>query len=172
MVGSTWISAYNGAIKKEAIVNEDLGNVHASLTGRYEKVATFIDAIQDANATIQGYLDTIAQAREAFADAISNNNNDAAYDSSATIDQTFVTLVSYMEDNPDSYNTVSLYIGYLDEFTASTNRVINDIGTYNEAVKEYNTHIQIFPNVIFVGSREKYTQYSTANYNATLPTFN
>jgi len=35
VIGSTWISAYNGAIKKEAIVNEDLGNVHASLTGRY-----------------------------------------------------------------------------------------------------------------------------------------
>ncbi|MCB9498011.1 MAG: hypothetical protein H6688_00975 [Erysipelotrichaceae bacterium] len=80
------------ALLKEAVVNEDLGNVHASLTGRYEKVATFIDAIQDANATIQGYLDTIAQAREAFADAISNNNNDDAYDSSATIDQTLSRL--------------------------------------------------------------------------------
>lgn len=42
----------------------------ASLGIRYEKVLTFIDAIEDANATVMGYLNIIKDARIAFAEAI------------------------------------------------------------------------------------------------------
>jgi LemA protein len=172
VIGALWISAFNGAVRNEAAVNEKRGNVHASLSARYEKVVVFVDAIESANATILSYLDTIMDAREAFADALDSRDEGAADEAATTLDGTFVTLVAYMEDNPDSYNTVNLYSGYMGEFSASTNAVRFDIGEYNEAVKVYNTHIQIFPNNLFVGGREVLSEYSLSNYNATLPTFN
>lgn len=172
VIGALWMSAFNGAVRLDAAVAEKRGNVHASLSARYEKVVVFVDAIESANATVQAYLDTIMDARTAFATAIDNSNDLAADEAATTLDGTFVTLVAYMEDNPDSYNTVSLYSGYMGEFSASTNAVRFDIGEYNGAVRNYNTHIQTFPNNMFVGGREPLTEYSLANYNATLPTFN
>lgn len=172
VVGGTWISASNGAVTKENAIIENMGNVHAKLSGRYEKITAFIDAVEGANATVQGYLDTIMTARAAFADAIAAGNNVGANETAETIDGTFVTLVSYMEDNPASYNTVNLYGGYMAEFAASTNMVTTAITTYNSAVTAYNNHIKTFPNVIFVGGRTTYDIWPLTNYNSTLPTFN
>lgn len=72
VIGSFWVSAYNGAVVREAEVVEARGNVYAALEARYVKVDVLIDAIEDANTTIEGYLTIIADAREAFAAAIEN----------------------------------------------------------------------------------------------------
>jgi LemA protein len=172
IIGFTWVNAYNGAIQKNNAIVEQQGNVHATLSARYEKVGAFIDAIEGANSTVQGYLNTIMAARTAFANAIAAGNVAAANESAATIDGTFITLVSYMEDNPSSYNTVNLYAGFMSEFSAATNVVTNAILTYNSYVTSYNNHIQQFPNSLFVGTRTPYTPYNVSNYNTQLPTFN
>lgn len=171
-IGGLWIGASNGAIRKENKIIEGMGTVHAALSGRYEKVTVLIDSIESANATVQGYLDTITAARTAFADAIRNGNNAEANEEAVTIDQTFFTLVGYMEDNPSSYNTVSLYAGFNAEFAASTNLVTETIITYNSYVTAYNNHIQTFPNNIFTGARTAYSIWPLSFYSSTLPTFN
>lgn len=172
VTGSTWIGAVNGEVRKNQNVIEATGNVHAKLGGRYEKVSAFIDAIEDANATIVGYLTIIADARTAFADAIASNDLEAANGAAQTIDATFIDLVSYMEDNPSSYNTVDLYSGYMAEFAASTNAVIVAVTTYNSEVNAYNTHIATFPNLIFLQGKTPYETWAVTYYNTTLPTFN
>lgn len=172
IIGITWISAYNGEITKNNEIENDRGNVHAALGARYDKVLALIDAIEGANQTVTGYLNIIKDARVAFAQALENDNPAAADESAEVIDSTFVTLLSYMEHNPESYNTVSLYAGFAGEFSASTNVVLNAITIYNESVKEYNNHIQTFPNVLFLGGKTPYKSYDVSNYNTTLPTFN
>jgi LemA protein len=171
LVSILWISAYNGAVRKELEITNAEGNVHAALNGRYEKVGVFIDAIDHADATIQGYLTTITEARVAFATAIGASDIEAQSDSANTIDQTLLTLVSYMEDNPSSYQTVGLVSGYLAEISASTNFITTSIMTFNQKVTAYNTHIKTFPNNIFVGARTPYETYKLTNYNSPLPTF-
>ncbi|MFA5542514.1 MAG: LemA family protein [Bacilli bacterium] len=172
IVGISWISAFNGEVSRNNDVVEYRGNVYAALSARYEKVGAFIDAIEGANATVTGYLTIISEARQAFANAIASGNIAAANEAISDIDGTFVTLLSYMEDNPESYNTVNLYSGFLGEFSASTNVVTTQIGEYNKKVNTYNTHIQRFPNNLFVGNKEKYESYNLENYNSPLPTFN
>lgn len=68
----------------------------ASLGIRYEKVLTFIDAIEDANATVMGYLNIIKDARTAFTEAINNADLITADAESSTIDSIFVTLLAYV----------------------------------------------------------------------------
>lgn len=172
IVGITWISAYNGAVRKNNELIESRSNVYASMSARYEKVGAFIDAIEGANQTVLSYLNTIKDARTAFASAISNKNFEAADEAIDTIDATFITLISYMEDNPASYNTVNLYSGFMSEFSASTNVVIESIRDYNDKVTRYNNHIQTFPNNLFLKGRITYSTYEIENYNTTLPTFN
>lgn len=172
ILGITWISAYNGAIKKNNDIIESRSNVYASISARYEKVGAFIDAIEGANQTVLSYLNTIKEARTAFANAINNNKFDTADEAMDTIDATFITLISYMEDNPSSYNTVNLYSGFMSEFSASTNVVIEAIREYNSKVTSYNNHIRTFPNNLFLKGRTTYLPYETENYNTDLPTFN
>lgn len=172
LFGVLWMSAYNGYVSKNNDVIEKRGNVYATLSARYEKVATLIDAIEGANATVLGYLDTIMDAREAFADAIASGNLSNINDTITELDSTFITLVSYMEDNPSSYNTVNLYAGFMSEFSASTNAVVYAITQYNTSVTSHNNHIQMFPNNLFVGSNGTYAAFELTNYNTPLPTFN
>lgn len=171
-IGGVWIGAANGEVRKRNDVIEATGAVHNGLDKRFEVVFAFIDMIESANATVQGYLDTIAGARTAFADAISTNNSALIQSEAAAIDATFVNLVALMEDNPASYNTVNLYAGFMGEFSAKTNAVNFAIDEFNRKVNLYNTHIEIFPNIIFLSGKTTYTSWPVANYNATLPTFN
>lgn len=175
--GSTagmWIYAYNGEITHGATATKERANINTTLISRYEKVGAFIDAIQNANATILTYLETIRDARIAFADAINNGALDDAEAETEIIDSTFTNLVAYMEDNPESYNTITLYEGYLGEFSASTNAVVYAIDEFNDAVLEYNTFVQVFPNVLFLKGKVLLAtyNYNPDNYNPTLPTFN
>lgn len=159
-------------LTKRNDVNEATGAVHAGLGNRFDTIITFIDAIESANATVQGYLTTITNAREAFADAISANNNALIQSEAATIDATFISLIALMEDNPSTYNTVTLYSGFMGEFSAKTNAVNYAIDEFNRKVNAYNTHIEIFPHVIFLSGKTSFATWPVANYNATLPTFN
>lgn len=172
MISFIWYSSYNGEIILSNQIDNNQADIHAAMEARYTKVSAFIDAIQGANATVTGYLDIIKDARVAFADALSSNNLNALDEAANLIDSTFVTLLSYMEDNPSSYNTVSLYGGFMGEFAASTNTVINEIRAFNKSVKDYNNHIQKFPNNLFLSSKQKKTSYQIPNYNTELPTFN
>jgi len=167
-----WINAYNGYVTRDNDVSQKRGNVYAALSARYDKLSLMIDAIESANTTVQGYLDTIMAARTAFADALANNDFESVDESITEINSTFINLVSYVEDNPSSYNTTGLYASALAEFNTSTNAVLYAITQYNASITSYNNHIKTFPNNIFVGSNKSYTPYEVANYNTTLPTFN
>lgn len=168
---ATWLTAFNGEVKKNAEVTTEVGKVHASLTGRYEKVGAFIDAIDGANEAVSEFMTIIQEARTAFAEAIAASNIKEANDQANIVDSTFMNLVAFVEDNPASYNTVNLYAGFMGEFSASTNQVIYDIGSYNKKVEAYNVHIKTFPNLIFLARKAPYDIWALANYNATLPTF-
>lgn len=171
IVSLTWMNAYNGEVRMNNEVEKKLGDVHASLGSRYDKVVVFVDAIQGANETVAGYLNIIKESRVAFANALNNDNLIAANESAEVLDSTFVTLLAYMEDNPASYNTVNLTAGFMSEFSASTNVVLNAIEEYNETVRDYNNHIQQFPNNVFLGNKTTHKSYAISNYNAEFPTF-
>lgn len=171
-VAGFWISAYNGSVTTRIDIDEKQGNVYASLSTRYDKMEVMIDAIESANTTVLGYLNTIKDARIAFADAIANEDLDAANTSIDEINSTFINLISFVEDNPSSYNTTGLYANALAEFNASTNVVLNTILSFNASVATYNKHIRSFPNNIFVGNLKIMDTYPVDNYNKTLPSFN
>lgn len=172
VIGGTWISAANGEVRNNNNVINATGTVHSWLSNRYEKMDFFIDAIENANDTILSFLQTIRDARIAYAQAIEAQNNDRARDEADIIDETFITLIAVMEDNPDSYQTVGLYHNFMGEFSATTNAVTEAIRQFNGYVNVYNTHIQIFPNLIFLAKKEPYKIWPLDNYLRSLPTFN
>ncbi len=70
IISIIWIVAYNGEVKKSNEIENMRDDVRAALNVRYEKVLTLINSIESANTTVLGYLETIRDARTAFANAI------------------------------------------------------------------------------------------------------
>lgn len=173
VIGSFWVSSYNGAVKLENEIVEKETNIFSAYSNRFDKVTAFIDAIEGANEQIITQINAIKEARIAFADAIASNNLELAESETATIESTFINLISYMEDNPTSWNTISLTQDFMSEFSASTNAVTYSIDNYNKTIKEYNNFISVFPNNLFTSKFEKNTkQYIAPNFNTELPKFN
>lgn len=168
IISIIWIVAYNGEVKKSNEIENMRDDVRAVLNVRYEKVLTLINSIESANTTVLGYLETIRDARTAFANAI---DMDGTIDAASEIDGTLFTLLSYMEDNPSSYNTVGLYSGFASEFSRDSNVALNLMMAYNKAVRSYNNHIKTYPNFLFFMSYDKKIGYVVDNYNTELPTF-
>lgn len=170
--GSMWVGAYNGAITKSNEINQKQTQIYTAYSNRYEKIAAYIDAIDNADAQILAQMTLITDARTAFANAIAAGQLDVAEDASSTIESTFINLVSYMEDNP-GWTTIGLTSGFMAEFAASTNAVTFAINSYNASLTDYNTFIALFPNNLFTGGFSRNDDFYTApNFNTELPTFN
>lgn len=171
IIGSIWISAYNGAVTKSNEIKLRQTEIYSAYSNRYEKVVQYIDAIDSADATILNQLTLIMDARTAFANAMSNNDLDVAENASSTIESTFIDLISYMEDNPSNWTTIGLTSNFMSEFSASTNNVTNRINAYNASITEFNTFITLFPNNLFTGGYTQNTEFYVApNFNTELPT--
>lgn len=172
ITGILWGTAYNKAIRNANLVKQEKTKIYTAYAGRYDKVFAFIDAIESANAQINTQIDSIMAARTAFASALAAGNLDGAEENSEILENTFISLVSYMEDNPSAWNTVGLTAGFMSEFAASTNAVTYAINTYNETVAKYNITISVFPNKIFLGGFPEINDYVMPEFNTELPTFN
>ncbi len=172
VVGTLWIKAYNGATKAKNIVSQEKTKIYTAYSGRYDKVFAFIDAIESANAQINTQIDAIMAARTAFANALGRKDYDEAEEKTEIIESTFISLVSYLEDNPAAWNTIGLTSGFMAEFSASTNAVTFAINNYNEKVATYNILVSIFPNKLFLGGFKEIDDYVVPIFETTLPTFN
>lgn len=170
-IGATWIGAVNGEVRRNQAVSEATGNVYAQYSGRYEKMGAVIDAIQSADAMILNALQLITDARTAFAAALDAGIDGDPNEQAQIVESTITSLVVLLEDNPNSYQTTNLYAAAIAEFSASTNSVTFSITSYNSAVTAYNTHIQVFPNMLFLGSKTPFTTWVVPTYSTTLPTF-
>src|SRR5690606_29310115 len=106
-------------------------------------------------------LGLITQAREAFADAVASQASPDVLEQEFTaLESMFITLVSYMEDNPSNWTTVGITSAFLAEYNASTNSVSFAINQYNETVFLYNSFLRKFPNNVFAFGFELKNAYS------------
>lgn len=171
-VSIIWIAAYNKVTTLSNEIPQKEAEIYNAYGSRYEKVAGMIDAIESANQQIIDQMALIMDARMQFANALSNKDYNNLDGNIEVIESTLINLLSYMEDNP-GWTTTGLYNGYVNEFIASTNVIQTAYNLYNGKVVEFNNTISTFPNVIFVGGRDKLeTKTMPSSFNVTLPSFN
>lgn len=167
----TWISTNNQASEYDELMYFRKTQIYVAIDNRYSKVLAYQATIQTADNQILTQLGLITQAREAFAEAIENQiPPDQLEEDFTALESMFITLVSYMEDNPGNWTTVGITSAFLAEYNASTNAVSFAINQYNETVFLYNSFLRKFPNNMVSFGYELKNAYSLpSEFVLTLP---
>jgi LemA protein len=144
------IVIYNGLVRLRNQVDEAWNQISVQLKRRHDLIPNLVNAVKGYMEFEQETLTRVTEARNA---AVSASNQGAAAAGGA---ENFLTgalrqLFALVENYPDlkaNQNVMQLQ----EELTTTENQIGFARQHYNATVRELNTSIQTFPNVLFAGA--------------------
>lgn len=146
------IFVYNGLVRLRNQVDEAWNQISVQLKRRHDLIPNLVNAVK-------GYMDfeqeTLTRVVEARNQAVSAQQAGAANAGQSAQAENFLTgalrqLFALVENYPDlksNQNVMQLQ----EELTTTENQIGFSRQHYNSTVREYNTGIQTFPNVVYAG---------------------
>jgi LemA protein len=146
------IFAYNSLVRMRNQVDEAWNQISVQLKRRHDLIPNLVNAVK-------GYMDfeqeTLTRVVEARNQAVSAQQAGAANAGQSAQAENFLTgalrqLFALVENYPDlkaNQNVMQLQ----EELTTTENQIGFSRQHYNSTVREYNTGIQTFPNVLYAG---------------------
>src|ERR1700726_2879746 len=145
ILGSSFIGRRNQmAVKREA-VNAAWAQVDVVLQRRADLIPNLVETVKGFAAQEQTVFGDIAKARSALLGAHSPAEKIAA---NGQLDEGLGRLLAIVENYPQLKSNEN-FLRLQDELAGTENRIAVERRRYNEAVQDYNTYIQHFPNNIF-----------------------
>ncbi len=146
----------NTAVIKDQASQEAWGNVQTSYQRRNDLIGNLVNTVKGAADFEKSTLEAVIKARsEATKTTIDPSNitpeqlaefNKAQSGVSSALSRLLVTVEQYPVLRANQ-NFVKLQ----DELASTENQILTARTRFNESVKDYNSHIQTFPNSIFAG---------------------
>jgi LemA protein len=152
VVAAFIVFIYNGLIQRRNVVDEAWNQISVQLKRRHDLIPNLVNAVK-------GYMDfeqeTLTKVVEARGAAVSASQAGAAGAAQSAQAENFLTgalrqLFALVENYPDlkaNQNVLQLQ----EELTTTENQIGFSRQHYNSTVREFNTSIQTFPNVILAG---------------------
>jgi LemA protein len=146
------IFAYNGLVRLRNMVDEAWNQISVQLKRRHDLIPNLVNAVK-------GYMDfeqeTLTRVVEARNQAISAQEGGPANAAQSGQAENFLTgalrqLFALVENYPDlkaNQNVMQLQ----EELTTTENQIGFSRQHFNSTVREFNTSIQTFPNVLIAG---------------------
>ena len=146
------IFTYNGLVRLRNMVDEAWNQISVQLKRRHDLIPNLVNAVK-------GYMDfeqeTLTKVIEARSAAVTAQAGGPANAGQAAQAENFLTgalrqLFALVENYPDlkaNENVMQLQ----EELTTTENQIGFSRQHYNSTVREFNTSIQTFPNVIIAG---------------------
>jgi LemA protein len=146
------IFAYNGLVRLRNQVDEGWNQISVQLKRRHDLIPNLVNAVK-------GYMDfeqeTLTRVIEARNQAVTAQQAGPANAGQSAQAENFLTgaqrqLFALVEAYPDlksNQNVMQLQ----EELTTTENQIGFSRQHYNSTVREYNTAIQTFPNVVYAG---------------------
>jgi LemA protein len=146
------IVTYNGLVRLRNMVDEAWNQISVQLKRRHDLIPNLVNAVK-------GYMDfeqeTLTRVIEARNQAVSAQQAGPAAAGQSAQAENFLTgalrqLFALVENYPDlksNQNVMQLQ----EELTTTENQIGFSRQHYNSTVREYNTSIQTFPNVLLAG---------------------
>src|SRR6516165_9194873 len=142
--GSSFISRRNQmAIKKEA-VNAAWSQVDVVLQRRADLIPNLVETVKGYAVQEQIVFGDIAKARSALLGAHTPAEKIAA---NGQLDNALGRLLVVVENYPQLKSNEN-FLRLQDELAGTENRIAIERRRYNEAIQDYNTYINLFPNNI------------------------
>lgn len=144
LLGSSFVSRRNQmAVKREA-VNAAWSQVDVVLQRRADLIPNLVETVKGYAKQEQTVFGDIAKARSELLNARTPSDKIAA---NGRLDSALSRLLVVVENYPQLKSNEN-FIRLQDELAGTENRIAVERRRYNEAVQDYNTYIQLFPNTI------------------------
>jgi LemA protein len=146
-VAGMYIGRRNQMVMKNQAVIAAWAQVDVVLQRRADLIPNLVETVKGYAAQEQTVFGDIAKARSALLGAQTPVDRIAA---NSRLDGALGRLLAIVENYPQLKSNEN-FLRLQDELAGTENRIAVERRRYNEAVQDYNTYVQLFPNNIFAG---------------------
>jgi LemA protein len=142
-----YVSVKNTLVSKNEGVKAAWSQVDIVLQRRADLIPNLVETVKGYAKQEQTVFDDIAKARSALLSAGTPQEKIAA---NGQLDGAMVKFLGLTENYPQLKSNEN-FLRLQDELAGTENRIAVERKRYNDALQDYNTYIQQFPNSIFAG---------------------
>jgi len=140
--GSTFFSRRNQMVSKKETIRANWSQVDVVLQRRADLIPNLVETVKGYAAHEQKIFEDLAKARAAMMGARTPAEGIAA---NQQVESALSRLLVVVENYPNLKANEN-FLRLQDELAGTENRIAVERRRYNEAVQDYNTYIQMFPN--------------------------
>ncbi|MBI5139979.1 MAG: LemA family protein [Candidatus Vogelbacteria bacterium] len=137
-----WLTTYNRFVGLDQGLQGQWAQVETQYQRRFDLIPNLVNSVKGAMKQEQAVFDVIAEARTRYGDAKSVDEKVLATNQ---VESSLARLLVVMENYPQlkSIDTVGTLMVQIE---GTENRIGVERGRFNDAVKVYNTYVQMFPS--------------------------
>jgi LemA protein len=146
-LAGSYIERRNTMVQQKEAIQGAWAQVDTVIQRRADLVPNLVETVKGFAAQEQAVFSNIAEARAALGGARTPSDRIAANDMlSGALSRLLVVVENYPELRSNQN-----FIRLQDELAGTENRIAVERRNYNQAVQQYNTYIQLFPNNFVAG---------------------
>jgi len=145
--GGQYVGVKNTLVTKNEAVKAAWSQVDIVLQRRADLIPNLVETVKGFAKQEQTVFDDIAKARSALLSAGTPQEKIAA---NGQLDGALVKLLAIKESYPELKSNEN-FLRLQDELAGTENRIAVERKRYNDALQDYNTYVQQFPNSLFAG---------------------
>ena len=146
VLGAWVMGIYNSLVRNRNLVDESWSGIDVQLKRRYDLIPNVVEAVKGYAAHEKTVFENVTQAR---ASAISAGNIKEKVQAENTLTQAIRSLFAVAENYP-TLRASENFLQLQRELEDTEDKVAYSRQFYNTAVAEFNTKLQLFPNVLLV----------------------
>lgn len=160
----TFISVYNGIVSKHETITAKWSQVENQLQRRNDLIPNLVNTVKGYAAHEKTVFEEVTAARSQWAKA---GTVDEKVKAAGAVDAALGRLLLVAENYPN-LKADQTFLRLMDELSGTENRVATERMRYNEAVKDYNIAVRVFPGNLIAGmsGNRPATEYFKAEVSA------
>jgi LemA protein len=145
MLAGSYVGRRNEMVRKNETINAAWSQVDVVLQRRADLIPNLVETVKGYAAQEQTVFGQVAAARAALLGAKTPADRIAA---NTQLDGALGRLLAIVENYPQLKSNEN-FMRLQDELAGTENRIAVERRRYNEALRDYNTYIGLFPNNVF-----------------------
>jgi len=144
----TAIGLYNGIVARHETITAKWAQVENQLQRRNDLIPNLVSSVKGYAAHEKTVFEDVTKARSQWAGAKSLDEKVAA---AGGMDSALARLIAVAENYPQ-LKADQTFLKLMDELSGTENRIAVERMRYNEAVKDYNITVRLFPGNVVAGA--------------------
>jgi len=142
-----FIGVYNNIVSKHETITAKWAQVENQLQRRNDLIPNLVNTVKGYAAHEKTVFENVTNARSQWAKA---NTLDEKVKAAGAMDSALSRLLLVVENYPN-LKADQTFLKLMDELSGTENRIAVERMRYNEAVKDYNITVRMFPGNIIAG---------------------